>query len=324
RRRELEDPADGGGGVDEPELLAPVVRPMLEVHHREPRGAVHERDVAEIHDDVEPLRLADQVIERRDRRDIEAPGQAQVCGAVGRHDANREDFRGNQHRGSLPGGTNTSRLGASLWAPMRPVRQAPAGRGSEVRARYLTPRRPNPQSDDPQRGRTGEDPRDLAFPGSLRPRRQPWSTGRRASWARSRRSRSPSSPDSHSSNRRSRCPARSSGSPSPSRRWSSSWPSWCIAEPRPRAISPWPTPPRSRTCFPSGTAAGTSRPRRWAGPSSARVRPRPRPPRRPATRERTPSHWCSPPSWEDEAQNSGPVSVNRTAPPAATKNPNNA
>ena len=44
--------------------------------------------------------------------------------------------------------------------------------------------------------------------------------------------------------------ARSSGSPSPSRRWSSSWPSWCIAEPRPRAIWPWPTPRRSRTCSP--------------------------------------------------------------------------
>src|SRR4029434_10522449 len=47
--------------------------------------------------------------------------QAQVCGAVGRLDANGEGFRGNQHRGSLPGGTNISRLGARLWAPMRQV-----------------------------------------------------------------------------------------------------------------------------------------------------------------------------------------------------------
>jgi len=75
----------------------------------------------------------------------------------------------------------------------------------------------------------------------------------------------------------------------------------------------WPTPRRSRTCFLSGTAAGISRPRGWGGPSSARVRPRPRPPRKPATREWTPSFRCSPRSSKDEAQNSDPVNVNRTA-----------
>ena len=44
----------------------------------------------------------------------------------------------------------------------------------------------------------------------------------------------------------------------------------------------------------------------------------------PATREWARSHRCSPCSSEDEAQNSGPVSVNRTASPAATKNPHSA
>jgi hypothetical protein len=38
-----------------------------------------------------------------------------------------------------------------------------------------------PLVEPPKTGRTREDPRHLAFPGSLRPRRQPWSTGRRAS-----------------------------------------------------------------------------------------------------------------------------------------------
>ena len=37
-----------------------------------------------------------------------------------------------------------------------------------------------------------------------------------------------------------------------------------------------------------------------------------------------PSFRCSPRSSEDETQNSGPVSVNRTASPAATKNPHSA
>src|SRR4029453_17927019 len=89
-RRELEDPADGGGRVDQPELLAPVVRPMLEVHYREPRRPVHERAAAGSQEDVEPPSLADQVVERRGRRQIEAPGHAQVCGAVGRLDTNGE------------------------------------------------------------------------------------------------------------------------------------------------------------------------------------------------------------------------------------------
>jgi hypothetical protein len=74
----------------------------------------------------------------------------------------------------------------------------------------------------------------------------------------------------------------------------------------------------------SGTAAGISRRRGWSGPSSARVPSRPRPPRRMATREWSPSFRCSPRSSEDEAQNSEPVSVNRTASPAATKNPHSA
>jgi len=65
-------------------------------------------------------------------------------------------------------------------------------------------------------------------------------------------------------------------------------------------------------------------PPQWAGPSSARVRPRPRPPRRRATREWAQSHRCSPRSSEDEAQNNGPLRVNRTASPAATKNPHSA
>jgi hypothetical protein len=98
---------------------------MLELHHREPRGAVHERDIAEIHDDVQPPGVADQVIERRYRRKVEAPGQTQVCGAVGRLEANGEGFRGNPHPGSLPGGRRASSgLGASLWAPMRQVGSA--------------------------------------------------------------------------------------------------------------------------------------------------------------------------------------------------------
>src|SRR4029453_11281114 len=60
-RRELEDPSDLRRRLDEPELLAPVVSPVFEVHHRDPGPASHERDVSQVHDDIELLRDADQV-----------------------------------------------------------------------------------------------------------------------------------------------------------------------------------------------------------------------------------------------------------------------
>lgn len=72
------------------------------------------RDVAEIHDDAEPHQTADQVVERPDRRHVEAPGQAEVGGAVQRLDTNGEGARGKYHPGSLPGGLSPSVQGAGL------------------------------------------------------------------------------------------------------------------------------------------------------------------------------------------------------------------
>src|SRR5215211_1285423 len=71
-----------------------------------------------------------------------------------RLDANGEGFRGNPIGGSPSWRTSALLLGASLWAPMRPVGGRPAGRGSEVRATYPTPGCPNAQWDDRARQRS--------------------------------------------------------------------------------------------------------------------------------------------------------------------------